>query len=257
MEKAEFSETQFVIGYTKELFNSNSFPITFFMPSTREEKQWASDLVIRHYSNTGRYKYSEFYQFKRSKFYNGEVFDSLKSKITVDTSVKSKYGFSIYNSKKTKQFNVLQKLAKKPRCRAYYCAPLFHTISEFNNYFSSNSIINNSKVFPILQSQLQSIRIPLNSNHQIIFDRSSQYICSDPSEILGLIASERESYFASQEIGSSDNLTFLVEEVYKTVLEEIPEEEISNVSNVPINFFEVRELLINYFDVYWQLNDFN
>ena len=49
MEKAEFSETQFVIGYTRELFSSFGYvsPFYFIMhaPSTKEEKKFASDLI--------------------------------------------------------------------------------------------------------------------------------------------------------------------------------------------------------------------
>ena len=115
MEKAEFSETQFVIGYTRELFSSFSysppFCFTIYAPSTKEEKKFASDLILKHFKGSS-YRFSEFYQFKRSKFFKGEVFNDLSGKTIIDTSKAPKYGFSIYNTVKTLQFNTLQKLAK-------------------------------------------------------------------------------------------------------------------------------------------------
>jgi len=76
MKKAEFSETQFFIDYCKELFNYTLECIIFTAPSTREEKARVSAMIIRYLSANGQYKYSEFYQFKRSKYYNKEVFNT-------------------------------------------------------------------------------------------------------------------------------------------------------------------------------------
>ena|SRR5688572_31679036 len=173
MKDSEFSEMQFVLGYTRELFNSLGFPFRISAPSTREEKQQASDLIIKIYNRSNNYRYSEFYQFKRSNYYNKEIFDSLKGGLTINTATIPKYGFKIYNKRETRQFNVLKRLAIKPKCRVYYCAPLFHTIKEYNRNFSTLSILNNSKVFPVLAEEFQKIRIPLDSNHSIILDRKS------------------------------------------------------------------------------------
>lgn len=257
MVKSEFSETQFVIAYTRELFNHILSPFTIYSPSTRTEKQDASDIVLRHYGSRGHYRYSEFYQFKRSKYFDSESFDSLRGGITVDTSATPMHGFDIYNSSKTKQFNVLQKIANKPRCHAYYCAPLFHTVKDFNDYFKIKTILANSKLIPLSQSQLQSVRIPLGSNHKIIFDRANQYLCSDPIEIQGYLASERELNFSTELNFDGNYFRDTIKDIHQVLTAEIRESELDgNFEPPPVNFFEVREMLLTYFNIYWFPNDF-
>lgn len=254
MEKSEFSETQFVIGYTRELLNSFNYASPFFYnlyaPSTKEEKKYASDLILKHFK--GRYyRYSEFYQFKRSKFFNKEVFSDLSGKIVIDTSLTPKYGFSIYNSVKTKQFNTLQKLAHNIKYRVYYAAPLFHTVKQFNNYFNSITILSNSILFDLSQPNLNSAVIPLNSNHQIIFDRTTSHICSDPLEIQGILASERDSN-PIRENSQENNLEYVVKDLYNFVVDEIKNSELNNNFIAPdMNLFEVHNLLLSYFNIHW------
>jgi hypothetical protein len=257
MENCEFSETQFVIGYTRELFNffPYTFPFYYFIhaPSTKEEKKLASDLILRHYKGN-YFRFSEFYQFKRSKYFNREVFSDLKGKSIIDTSVNPKYGFNIYNSKKTKQFNTLQKLSANKRNRVYYCAPAFHAISEFNRFFGSSTIQSNSKVFNFIQPLIQSAKIPLGSNHKIVFDNTSSHICSDPIEIESLFANERfKQYEGSAPFSESDyNFEAEVKELYNFVVEEIYNLQLNESFERPeINFFEVRDMLLSYFNIYW------
>jgi hypothetical protein len=257
MKKCEFSETQFVIGYSRELFNSFAYFFPFhyeiYAPSTKEEKRWASDLILRHY-NGRRYRFSEFYQFKRSKYFDSEVFSDLSGKTKIDTSVTPKHGFNIYNTKATRQFNTLQKLAKKRKYRVYYCAPMFHTLSEYNRYFSASNIQNNSKVFNLSQKHFQSAKIALDSNHTVIFDRNSSHICSDPIEIESSIASERNITY--QESQYNENPQYSLErelkELHSFAVEEINNLQLNeNFEQPEINLFEVRDMLITYFNIHW------
>lgn len=67
MAEPEFSETQFVFGYLRELFDqykgtrwSPTASPYFSLPSTVKEKATSADFLINLYSH------SEYYQFKRS-----------------------------------------------------------------------------------------------------------------------------------------------------------------------------------------------
>lgn len=210
MKKCEFSETQFVIGYSRELFNSFVYFLPFhyelYAPSTKEEKKLASDLILKHY-NGSKHRYSEFYQFKRSKYFDSEVFSDLSGKTEIDTSVNPKHGFNIYNTKSTKQFNTLQKLAKIRKYRVYYCAPMFHTLADFNMYFNSGTIQNNSKVFNLSQKHFQSAKIALDSNHTVLFDRNTSHICSDPIQIESSVASERNIAYEDSQYSDDSQYT--------------------------------------------------
>ncbi len=252
MEKSEFSETQFVMGYTRELFNSIISPYLINAPSTSKEAQYASDLIIEYYGHRGHYRFSEFYQFKRSKFYSSEVYSSLNGKQHIDTSDKPKYGFNIYNSKKTRQFNVLQKLARVRRHHVYYCAPLFHTVNEFNNFFSLRTILDNSKLFDISQDKLQKANIKLNTNHKILFDRTEEFICSDPEKIDGIIASERPLNISKSEGSDYVSLEREIKELDSFISETISQFDIPRQNDKGVaNVFSVKEELLLYFDIHW------
>lgn len=190
MKKCEFSETQFFIGYTRELFNSIPGIFSMVAPSTVAEKAFAADLILRHFSKNHRYKFSVYYQFKRSHLYNNEIFSSLRGGNVIDTAHKRMYGFEIYNSRKTRQFNVLQRLATKPRSKVFYCAPLFHSTEMYNKYFEGKTIKRNSILFDVADPEIQRIRIPLNSTHRFIFNRREQFICSDPIRIKGFVGNK-------------------------------------------------------------------
>jgi|GEM_PF-1175721 len=253
MEKSEFSETQFVLGYSRELFDSfrylHPYHYIMYAPSTKEEKAFASDLILRHYKGK-YYRFSEFYQFKRSKYFDREVFSDLTGTTIVDTSKAPKYGFNIYNTIKTKQFNTLQHLALKKRYRVYYCAPLFYTIEEFNSYFNTYSIQNNSIVFDLSQPNLQSAVILPGSNHQMIFDRSNSYICSDPIEIQGVIAKERENVESYQ--NEPNELENVVKDLYDFIVQEIEKNDLNvKLERPDMNLFEVRDMLLSYFNIHW------
>ncbi|XDD45314.1 hypothetical protein AB3N60_11360 [Leptospira sp. WS39.C2] len=203
METCEFSETQFVIGYLREILNAKFYAFPYFhwiTPSTRMERATASDFIIKNFN--GKYRFSEYYQFKRSHLFNKEVFNEINSTRSIDTSLRNYLGFSIYNKSSTQQFNTLQKIAKRSRSKAYYCAPNFHTISEFRNYFGKNTITDNSKLFDFSQPIMQTVNIALNSNHKIIFDGNLSYICSDINEIKNINASERQKYEINSDINS-------------------------------------------------------
>lgn len=251
MFKSQFSETQFFIAYTRELFTDISLPYRILAPSTKEEKKWASDLIIRRYSPFLKYSYSEFYQFKRSKYYKKEAFDDLTTKVTVNTKANPMYGFNIYNSSQTEQFNVLQRLAQNKRNRVYYCAPLFHKTKEFNTHFDNLTVLNNSKVFNIRQPFFQNLTISHDSNHKIIFNRATQYICSSPIEIEGYIASERNKYWDDLEDNSEDySLDKIIEELFYITKECVIKNN-NEFTSVEVNLFEVKELLLKHFNIHW------
>ena len=256
MEKSEFSETQYVFGYIRELFSQTLTSPEHFLiyaPSTREEKKLASDIILDFYHDKS-FRYSECYQFKRSKYYNNESFTEFNTRREILTLNNPKYGFNIYNSAKTKQFNTLQSLALEPNKRVYYCAPIFHTIEQFNNFFRTQSIHYHSKVINFSQPILQNAIIPTNSNHHMIFDRNTSYLCSEPKQIESYIASERNRQYIELDKETYKKIDFEkeIEYLYKWVVDKIYQYKLNENFEPPIvNFFEVREMLLLYFNIHW------
>jgi hypothetical protein len=197
MAKSEFSETQFVFGYLRELYDKLSVTSWspylkpyFTLPSTVKEKDISADFLIRYYSH------SEYYQFKRS--------DRLKYKLgTVEKdagvphSFRTYYRFDIYNKKtvlksgavKIGQFEKLVDLAKNQNDRVYYCAPCFHTEKEFLHHFYDNEIIKNSvridcSQFDSPQFQAPNFDINDGNAHCMAYrvDKNHGYLCSKALE---------------------------------------------------------------------------
>ncbi len=255
MLKSEFSETQFVLGYARELFNSIPNVFRIYAPSTREEKEWAADLILKKYGKKNRYKYSVYYQFKRSKYYNHKIFYSLKGGITINTSITPKHAFNIYNVSGSKQFNYLQKLAKKPRKKVYYCAPLFHTMNDFNTFFSQKTIMTNTMHFDMAQQEIQRLKVPINSSPLVLFDTVDKHICSDPIKIEGttidvnqLLEINRAYDSINFTEGISSELSILREIAFQEeLISFLPEQS----DNIYLNFIEYREWLLKLLNIFW------
>lgn len=255
MEKCEFSETQFVLGYARELFNSIPNVFRIYAPSTRKEKEWAADLILRKYSKKNKYKISVYYQFKRSKYYNKKIFYSLKGGITIDTSIRPKYAFNIYNASGSKQFNHLQRLAREPRNKVFYCAPVFHTLRDFNVFFSQKNIMTNSITIDMAQQEIQKLRVPLNSSPTVLFDKVDKFICSDPIKIEGNFIDVNQLLEISRQFDSI-NFTEGIDSEISAIREiALKEESISYLpersNNIYFDFIEHREWLLRALNIFW------
>jgi hypothetical protein len=250
MVKAEFSETQFVVAYLREAFTEweKKFPFyRWYMPSTATESRTATDLILKY--GSGKYKYSVFYQFKRSNFYNLEKITDLAKTKVIDTGVDNSYGFKIYNKSTTKQFNVLQRLARFKKNEVFYCAPLFYTIAECRNYFRSNSILDNSKLIDFKDASMQAVTIPFDSYHRVIFDKTNSYICSDINEVKGYIAREKLASL-NYDVGDDSEKCFNLnlEELRKILFED--DRQLNEKDNRN-NIFYLREELATIYNIIW------
>ena len=255
MIKPEFSEAQFMFGYTKELTTSFYFPYKFFFPTAKQEKDMAADLIIHQMGLKNRYRFSEFYQFKRSNYYNHGVFDSIKKGPVIDTSVNPMHGFKIYNSRTSQQFNLLKEIAKRKRTRVYYCAPLFHTYGDFFVYFQNQTILENSKVFDLKQPFFQNINIRLDSNHKILFDKNNDFVCSAPYKIKGEIALSRDMKLLNEYNQIDDLWDYDINELKNTIHEFINiylanDERFINHFRDLAGIHDMAEFLLM-FNIYW------
>jgi len=233
MAKCEFSETQFVIGYLRELFNEKNTFCPFFrwyMPPNRTESRMASDLIIKSLANG--YTHSEFYQFKRSHLFNKKIFGNNGNQI--NTSINPHYGFKIYNKSTTKQFDTLKRIARKKYHKVYYCAPKFHTIKEFRINYRNNLIINRSRLIDLSQPKIQALNINVNTNHHLIFDDVNNFICSDIIEVEGLNGAEQRNLEFKINDGSNSNFKETIDLIKKEIndFDNIIGETIYDYSNV-------------------------
>ena len=169
MAKSEFSETQFVFAYLRELFQRYSStlwslkapPDSHFL-STVKEKDISADFLIKHYSH------SEYYQFKRSDRLKYKL-GALEKSAGVAPDFRTYYRFHIYNRRSTMpdgtekagQFEKLRDLASNPGDRVYYCAPCFHTEEEFFDSFNKSTIINRSIRIDCSQFNESRFQLPL------------------------------------------------------------------------------------------------
>jgi hypothetical protein len=199
MADPEISETQFVFGYLRELYerrkaSSMTLPFGhyFTLPTTVKEKDISADFLINHYSH------SEYYQFKRShslKHRRGNA----EIAANVPLSFLPYYRFKIYNKRtvtktgvvKLGQYEKLIEIAtKNPSDLVYYCAPCFHVEKEFLDLFYKNQIVDNSILINCQQfstSNFQPPQFDINDGekHFLVFrrDLNSGFICSQAQVI--------------------------------------------------------------------------
>lgn len=199
MADPEISETQFVFGYLRELFERRKamyatlpFGSYFTLPTTVKEKDIPADFFVNYYSH------SEYYQFKRShslKLRRGNA----EIKASVPLTFIPYYRFNIYNKQtitksgkiKVGQYEKLIDIAAKNLGDLVrYCAPCFHTENEFIDLFYKNQIVDNSICIDCRQFLDPLFKPPTfdindGEKHFLVFrnDRNSGYICSKAQDI--------------------------------------------------------------------------
>ena len=185
MQPSDFSETQFVVGFLREYLNSftKRYWLARFilMPSTVTERRTGADFII----NNTRPKGSDFFQFKRSDYLSNRRGLPLNQRL-IDASFFPCYRFKVYNTNRTKQFDVLRNLARRSYNHCAYIAPAFHTFDEFNTYFAYENIMANSVEIECSQFNSSTFaHIVPGTNHNILFNLNASdcWVCSDPVKI--------------------------------------------------------------------------
>lgn len=242
MKKCEFSESQFVVGYMAELipWYNSLYPLwRWFMPTTAAEWRTGADVIVR------RYRYSEFYQFKRSHYYDHRVFSSLSpGGTTVNTGTTPHYGFKIYNNSTSKQFDTLQQLARKQRTQVYYCAPLFHTIPEFRRNHRNGQIRNSSILIDMSDPNIQGISVPYNSTHRMLYTNTQVHICSEIINVEKFYTGETKPpppEYDNNEDKNSESFNVLMTELKNIVMQDMEE------NNTPMSeYLDVPEYIRSY-----------
>ncbi|PHQ27792.1 hypothetical protein [Leeuwenhoekiella nanhaiensis] len=225
MAKPQFSETQFVMGFLSEYFNHyrSKYPKRkppFFLPTTSLEPVFASDFIIRGLSSI------EFFQFKRSEFMNARRGD-VEIKSGLPKSFKPYYRFKVYNDGHIPQFNRLRAIAAlDKRFKVYYCAPKFHSNTEFQTLFWNNKIIENSAIINCNQFNQQGFKPPYfdindGRQHYIVYNSVSTtgYLCSKPK---GFRLTKNIVFEKSEDANIVDNETYniwLINTLYNFILE--------------------------------------
>lgn len=243
MEHSNFSETQFVIAHLRELLDRpKSFWLDNFlrMPSTSTEKHTGADAILGNKKTKGSY----FLQYKRSDHLHSRRGLRIPQK-SIDKGFFPCYRFKVYNSSRTAQFDTLRSLARRKENYCAYVAPLFHTFEEFDSFFSSQTIMQNSVVIELGQfntGSLASLNVVQGELHHLLFNRQDQHgiFCSDPIEIKkksgasfreSLIGAQTTSfeeevklvasYLLSEEILSSDILQTDLSEISASIMQQL------------------------------------
>lgn len=194
MKDPEFSETQFVFGYLRELYEKRKsryttlpFGLRFKFPTTVEEKEMPVDFYIENYSH------SEFYQFKRS-----EGLMRRRGKVEINAGLAIDflpyYRFKIYNDSSITGIGQFEKLiqltTKSAKDWVFYCAPCFHLMEEFFTHYYDEKVVNNSVLIDCRQlndSKFKPPKFNINDNKEHYFtfriDRNYGFLCSDAMRI--------------------------------------------------------------------------
>ena len=167
----EFSETQFLFCFLRELLNKNHQISMPFIPTQRKEKTLGYDSRLKN----GFHVF--FIQFKVP-----ESRISLKAKYYKDFNSLPYYCFKIHNKSNNNQHQTLTQLAKKNPGSVYYCTPAYNTYIELEKSFDSNQIIINSKFIDCGHKNLQNLS---TGDHCITFQNNCNkgYIHSNKSEV--------------------------------------------------------------------------
>jgi hypothetical protein len=182
MQPSDFSETQFVVGFLREFLNrpQKQFWLSNYLrlPSTVTERRTGADVIVEGCIG------SDFLQFKRSDYLQNRR-GLPNDQRRVDKSYFDCFRFKVYNSQRTRQFETLRKLAKRPNNYCAYIAPLFHTFNEFDTHFARASIMPNSIEIECSQfnaGEFAALRYRNNSNHHILFNGRDNHcwFCSEP-----------------------------------------------------------------------------
>lgn len=271
MAKAEFSETQFVFGYLSEMYfrqvnNPQLFPFWeyFMFPSTIIERDFPVDFFADYYTH------SEYYQFKRSEHLEQRR-GSREIAEGVPVRFLDYYRFKIYNRRTTThlgQFEKLRELAQRfPSDLVCYCAPCFHTETEFHYHFRNRNILSNSILIDCRQFNLPAFLPPnfdINDglDHYFVYKLSSPlgYLCSEPIEFNVSIAKNRKEHFRKNESNKTlkETINVLYEEFYlkdEIYLKGEGPQGFDNkiiTDNISKRFYIVGSYLLQYYNIAWQ-----
>lgn len=263
MAKSQISETQFVFGYLSELYlrqfrHPHMFPFWayFMFPSTLIEREFPVDFFADFYTH------SEYYQFKRS-----EHLQQRRGSREIAEGVPSwyldYYRFKIYNRTSATTLGQFEKLiqlsTRFPSDLVCYCAPCFHTETEFHFHFQNRSIVRNSIIIDCQQfghANFQPPNFDINDglDHYLVFKQGTTtgYLCSEPKEIKIMNAKSRAEGYKKQE-GQSllSAVSVLYNEFYlkddlKTNIEKVITE------NVNEQFAIVGKYLLQFYNILWQ-----
>ena len=262
MAKSQFSETQFVFGYLSEEYLAQNrapglfSPWEYFMfPSTLIERELPVDFFADYYTH------SEYYQFKRSEYFQKRR-GSREIAEGVPRSYLDYYRFKIYNNTTSTvlgQFEKLIELSRMfPNDLVCYCAPCFHTESEFLLHFQNRSIVRNSVIidcqqFDHINFQPPNFDINDGLSHYMVFKLGTNigYLCSEPVEIQIMNAKSRVEGYITQEGNSFlDTISTLYNECYlkdgfTSTIEKIRTEDIKE------QFFIVGRYLLQFYSILW------
>lgn len=251
----EFSETQFTFSFLREYLNQFSFyPSRFWLnnyielPSTKAEIETAADFIFR------RYSHSVFFQFKRSHCFNLKGRRGLNDpERNLHKGFFPYYRFQIYNAHNSRQFEKLRDVSTiNSNDKAYYCAPLFHTNSEFKDYYGrqailSNSILINCSQFLRKEFNKPNFDIRKDEPHHIAFNRTQGYIFSEPIAIKIQIGTSEEEIMPpdSKEVRFPD----YVQRLFQSCLAEGgAESEVLNTNNPTESIFQ---FLVVKYNIIW------
>lgn len=264
MAKPEFSETQFVFGYLNEMYlrqvrYPHLFPFWeyFMFPSTLIEREFPVDFFADFYTH------SEYYQFKRSE-YMGHRRGIREISEGVPASYLNYYRFKIYNRTTAThqgQFEKLVALANLfPNDLICYCAPCFHTESEFHNHFTNRTIISNSIIINCNQFNQPLFQVPhfdINDgqDHYMVYKLGINhgYLCSEPKEIK--IENAKNRYEIIQNQKDEKPLLSTINALYeKFYLKDELNVELKKqyTENIGERFYIVGSYLLQYYNIVWQ-----
>ena len=131
--KPVFSEFQFSYFVTREIDNCLVWPRGPYIPNQADEANLGFDVFFLNnfVALFLQYKLSDMLNSKRAREW--------------DYFEQEYFRFSIYPDNRSHQHNLLQRQSHRcPKCRVYYCAPLFIEFSDLINYYRQYDVLEHS-----------------------------------------------------------------------------------------------------------------
>lgn len=250
MSNVDFSETSFAFALTAELMGRYfhavrsgnlahlSGTVTAEFPNLRQEKKLGYDVLLPFNATP------LCYQFKLSEPHSQQQNNTLIKKLGLKALTAPSYYFQI----KREQNKTLADLAQSLDLRAYYCAPKFHTSSDFNNFAVNQSIVRNS-IFIRPPAWPDSAR-----THRVVFDLNGlQMLCSEPVELDGVYTFEQiYEALVPKRIPTSDLLEELLQKLRELLYrqEELWQAVDNSLSAIPAELYSENTLPLRTFAIY-------
>ncbi|MBU1145003.1 MAG: hypothetical protein KJ971_03980 [Firmicutes bacterium] len=177
MINTDFSEFQYGYAVLYELLNGSMFNFKdgslFKMPNLRQEAKVGYDLKITAYRPF-------YFQFKVPEFMK------LSTATEYNSFNSSYYRYDLRNKKNnfnSSQHNTLFNLTLDKRNRVYYVSPMFHTDTDFDNFFLNNKICSCSLFLNVKRIG----KYKLDSDHRIGYTSKPHQVIkfSEPEIIEG------------------------------------------------------------------------